>query len=197
VKDRMYCEAADSYERRSGQTACFHVLTKLVKLVAPILSHTAEETWTKIHEVVGLGVAQTIHAQTFDGPDQDRLEEIEGSPLQVRFSTFRGVRDDVLAGFERFKGTDEVKNSQQVIVKICENDERLDVLRSFDANDLATMMMVSWVELEDATPSIEFRKSEFLECKRSRLRRPDVQVVQIDGEDVPLTARDRAVLGVA
>ncbi len=197
VKDRMYCEAADSYERRSGQTACYHVLTKLVKLVAPILSHTAEETWTKIHEVVGLGTPSTIHAAIFEGPDADRLLEIEGSALQVRFATLRGVREEVLAAFEKFKGTDDVKNSQQVVVKISESGERLEVLRTFSTGELATILMVSWVELNEGESSITFSKSEFLECKRSRLRRPDVQVVQIDGEDVALTARDRAVLGVA
>ncbi len=197
VKDRMYCEATDSYERRSGQTACYHVLTKLVKLVAPVLSHTAEETWTKIHEVLGLGTPTTIHAETFDGPDEDRLFAIQASPLQVRFSAFRGIREDVLASFEKFKGTDDVKNSQQVVLIISENDERLDILKSFPVGELATLLMVSWVELSEGEPSIAFRKSEFLECKRSRLRRPDVLSVTIDGEDVPLTARDRAVLGVA
>jgi isoleucyl-tRNA synthetase len=197
VKDRMYCEASDSYERRSGQTASYHVLTKLVKLIAPILAHTAEETWTKIHQVLGLGAPITIHAETFDGPSEDRLQEIEASPLQVRFSVFRSVRDDVLSAFERFKGTDDVKNAQQVILKISEEDDRLEVLQSFKTDELATMLMVSWVELSEGPSLIEFRKSEFAECKRSRLRRPDVRVVEIDGEEVPLTARDRQVLGVS
>lgn len=197
VKDRMYCEARDSYERRSGQTACYHVLRQLVKLVAPILVHTAEETWSKIHEVLGLPKPLTVHAQTFDAPDEERLEAIEASDLQVRFATLRSLRDAVLAAFERYKGTDDVKNSQQAVLKIAQNGAALDVLRSFKTADLATLMMVSWVELTEGEPSVEFRKTEYPECKRSRLRRPDVQVVRVDGEDIPLTARDRSVLGVA
>jgi isoleucyl-tRNA synthetase len=45
VKDRLYCEGASSLERRSGQTALYHLLECLVRLMAPILSFTAEEIW--------------------------------------------------------------------------------------------------------------------------------------------------------
>ena len=45
VKDRLYCEGADSRERRSGQTALYHLLEGLVRIMAPILSFTAEEIW--------------------------------------------------------------------------------------------------------------------------------------------------------
>ncbi len=196
IKDRMYCEASDSVERKSGQAACYHVLTRLVRLVAPILVHTAEETWRKTYEVLGLGDAPTVHLEVFDTPSQDRLEQIEGSELQIRFSTLRGFREDLLATFEPFKGTDDVKNSQQVIAHITETGDRLAVLRSFEPGELATILMVSWVEIEEGEPGIEFRKSEYPECKRSRLRRPDVEVVEIDGEPIALTARDRRVLGV-
>jgi isoleucyl-tRNA synthetase len=196
IKDRMYCEASDSYERRSGQTACFYVLDRLLKLMAPILTHTAEETWTKIHEVLGLGEPRSIHLTTFDAPSPERLEEIRGSDFQAQFSVLRAIREDVLAEFEKFRGTDEVKNSQQAVLQISENDARLTLLQSFEAGELATLMMVSWVELTDGSPSISFRKSDYPECKRSRLRRPDVLTVEIDGEPVPLTARDRRVLGV-
>jgi len=45
LKDRMYCDAADSKSRRSAQTAMHRILDALVRMLAPILVHTAEEAW--------------------------------------------------------------------------------------------------------------------------------------------------------
>ncbi|MDQ7989268.1 MAG: isoleucine--tRNA ligase [Candidatus Dactylopiibacterium sp.] len=45
LKDRLYTTAPDSLARRSAQTALWHVTQTLVKLMAPILSFTAEEAW--------------------------------------------------------------------------------------------------------------------------------------------------------
>jgi isoleucyl-tRNA synthetase len=45
LKDRLYTCAAGSTARRSAQTALWHVTQALVRLMAPILSFTAEELW--------------------------------------------------------------------------------------------------------------------------------------------------------
>src|SRR5579885_1423093 len=44
-KDRLYCERRDSVERRATQTAFAAVLDVLVRLMAPVLSFTADELW--------------------------------------------------------------------------------------------------------------------------------------------------------
>lgn len=196
IKDRMYCDAKESPLRISGQAACYFVLNRLIRLVAPILAYTAEETWTKMHQVLGIDHPGSVHIQTFETPSAERLTEIEGSELQVRFATLRAVREETLAAFEKFKGTEDVKNSQQAVVLMQDQGERLEVLRSFPIDELSTMFMVSWIELSEGESAISFKKSEFLECKRSRLRRPDVRVVILDGEEIALSARDRDVLGV-
>jgi isoleucyl-tRNA synthetase len=45
LKDRMYCDERSSLSRRSGQTAMYKILDCLVRMLAPILVHTAEEVW--------------------------------------------------------------------------------------------------------------------------------------------------------
>jgi len=186
IKDRMYCEAADSDLRWSGQFACNYVLARLVKLLAPILVHTAEETWAK------MGGTESIHTTTFDVPTLERFEDIEGSDLQARFSAVWGAREDVFAAFEQWKGTDDVKDSQDAIVTISELGGTLRTLQTFESAELAILFKMSGVELLEGDPSVSFRKSPYLKCERSRLRRPDVEMV--DG--VPLTKRDRAVVGL-
>ncbi|MBI3575490.1 MAG: isoleucine--tRNA ligase [Gammaproteobacteria bacterium] len=46
LKDRMYTMPAASRGRRSAQSAMLHITESLVRLLAPILSFTAEEIWS-------------------------------------------------------------------------------------------------------------------------------------------------------
>ena len=48
LKDRLYCSAADSPERRAAQTALFVIADALARLTAPILVFTAEELWEQL-----------------------------------------------------------------------------------------------------------------------------------------------------
>ena len=45
IKDRLYCDGADSLSRRSAQTALFLILDTMTKMFAPILAFTCDEIW--------------------------------------------------------------------------------------------------------------------------------------------------------
>ena len=45
IKDRLYCDGKDSLSRRSAQTAIYYILDAMTRLLAPILSFTADEIW--------------------------------------------------------------------------------------------------------------------------------------------------------
>lgn len=45
IKDRLYCEPMDSVARRAAQTAIYRILSAITRMIAPILSFTAEEIW--------------------------------------------------------------------------------------------------------------------------------------------------------
>src|SRR5690606_9411326 len=49
LKDRLYTAGQNSLARRSAQTALYHLTHALLKLMAPILSFTAEEAWQDLH----------------------------------------------------------------------------------------------------------------------------------------------------
>jgi isoleucyl-tRNA synthetase len=195
IKDRMYCEATDAPERISGQRACCQILVKLLKILAPILAHTAEEAWMKLGQTVPRAT-RSIHESLFDGPSKDRLHEIEDSPLQERFAALLVMRDAVNLSFETYKSGGEVKDSQDAIAVIVDRTEVIASLEEFSQEELAVILKFSWVELDIGEPLVSFRKSSYLKCQRSRLRRPDVQVVKLEGEEIPLTARDRRVMGL-
>ena len=61
VKDRLYVEKKDGLERRSAQTVCAHILDTLTKLMAPILSFTAEQLSDEYQK----GKTDSIHLQQF------------------------------------------------------------------------------------------------------------------------------------
>ena len=48
IKDRQYTAKSESNARRSCQTALFHIAESLVRLMAPILSFTADEIWGRM-----------------------------------------------------------------------------------------------------------------------------------------------------
>jgi len=61
VKDRLYTDAANSHRRRSTQTALYRMVGGLCKMLAPILSFTADEAW----EYVPGKSSISIHASEF------------------------------------------------------------------------------------------------------------------------------------
>lgn len=61
IKDRLYVEQADGVERRSAQTVCWYLLDTLTRLIAPILSITAEQ----LTDVYQDNPQESIHEQTF------------------------------------------------------------------------------------------------------------------------------------
>ena len=188
IKDRMYCDGKDWDSRRSGQAACHYVLMRLVKLLAPILAHTAEETYSR----APLGRRQfSVHVETWDAPTEARLAEIEGSDLETRFAALLEVRAGVFAAFEQWKIDNDVKDSQDVIASVTESGETLAILRSF-GEELANYFKMSEIELKEGDSAVAFRPSEYLKCERCRLRRSDVETVN----GVALSARDRKVLGL-
>src|SRR5699024_2376527 len=65
AKDILYIEHEDHPRRRSIQTVYYETLVSLVKLLAPIIPHTAEEVWEQIpgtdNEYVQLTDMPTFH----------------------------------------------------------------------------------------------------------------------------------------
>jgi isoleucyl-tRNA synthetase len=186
IKDVMYADAPASPRRRAAQQACHYVLDRLTLLITPVLVHTAEETYARIPHINRLASVHMDtwrdHGQLFD----TNLDHLVKTMLAVRSRTF--------AQWETEKSQLELKNSQDVEVSLTLEPAEFDALAQFP--DLDNLFKMAAVTIQKGTPSITFRKSEFLECARSRVRRADVELVSLDGEQVPLSRRDRIVLGL-
>ncbi len=89
LKDRMYTFAPTSKERRSAQTVLWQITKALVRLVAPILSFTADEVWDYLPEIEGREAS--VHLAQFPKPEEVFSED--PTPLLERVeAALRGSR---------------------------------------------------------------------------------------------------------
>ncbi len=71
-RDTLYCEAPDSPARRAVQTVLYHALEAIVRLMAPILSFTAEEVWAHLP---GEHEEESVHLAAFPEPILPEVDE--------------------------------------------------------------------------------------------------------------------------
>src|SRR5262245_63465468 len=92
----MYTFAARSRERRSGQTAMYLMADGLTRLLAPILSFTADELWRFLPGAR----EESVHIAVF--PSGVALVPLHEKELLDRWGTLLDVRDQVLGDIEPF-----------------------------------------------------------------------------------------------
>lgn len=86
IKDRLYAERSDSKKRRSAQTVMCEILLTLTKMIAPILSFTAEEIWDNLPLAMkdSESILLTKWYNTNDQWINDELENKWGTILKYR-----------------------------------------------------------------------------------------------------------------
>ncbi len=70
LKDRLYTFAPNAKPRRSAQTALWRIAEALTRLIAPILSFTADEVWSLLPTCRGTRVERAPGAVSGYGGDR-------------------------------------------------------------------------------------------------------------------------------
>jgi len=145
LKDRLYTSAVDSRARRSAQTALWHITQTVVKLMAPILSFTAEEIW----QVIGRDAEDSVMLHTWHVlPAQAGEDE-----LVNRWQHIREVRGEVSKELENLRTEGKIGSSLQAEVEIRASGARYEALASLD-DDLRFVLICSKVVLVKAADSV-------------------------------------------
>ncbi|UUZ47309.1 class I tRNA ligase family protein [Massilia sp. B-10] len=115
LKDRLYTSAVDSSARRSAQTALWHITHSLLRVMAPMLSFTAEEAWAVFASPEAYAASdETIFTQTFwtmpDVPD--------GAALVEKYTALREVRATVMKELEELRVSGAIGSSLQAELAI-------------------------------------------------------------------------------
>ena len=175
LKDRMYCDAADSLSRRSGQTAMYRILDCLVRMLAPILVHTTEEAWAAVRSSLVARRSSLAKLATCDEIESVHVAEmpkvddsIDWHSEEARWQKLMGLRDEVLRILEGLRQEKKIASNQEASVTICCDDEAVGVLSEFGLEQFAALCIVSEVKVEKAAgaTTVAAQKSSFKKCKR-------------------------------
>ncbi|WP_067838777.1 isoleucine--tRNA ligase [Amphibacillus sediminis] len=140
AKDILYIEAVGHRRRRSIQTVYYEMVQSLVQLVAPILTHTAEEVWSYIP------AKEAAFVQLTDMPSVKKIANSQG--LLEKWDHFMAVRDDILKALEEARADKVIGKSLEAKLTIRALDENTKALLE-DIDRLDQLFIVSKVDLID------------------------------------------------
>jgi isoleucyl-tRNA synthetase len=141
LKDTLYTDLPDSTARRSAQTALWELLIAITKIMAPVLTYTADEIWKYCRELDGT-LPLSVHLA--DWPTVDLRWQDEA--LASRWEGILGVRDEVLAALERAKNGGVVERPLDAQVDIYASESLRAALAAV-SDDLAGLLIVSGVRV--------------------------------------------------
>ncbi len=173
LKDRLYTCAADSKARRSAQTALWHVTNTLLRLIAPILSVTAEEAWQVFSRQADDSV---FFHMRHDIPDAG----LEPAVLEA-WQAVRQFRDSVAKRIEERRAAKELGSSLQAEVDIRAAAPLYDALARL-GDDLRFVLITSRASVRrgDAA-AVEVTPSTHPKCDRCWHYRADVDAEGLCG----------------
>ncbi len=165
LKDRMYTMAPSSVERRSAQTALWRIAEALVRLVAPVLSFTAEEVWGYLPEVEGR--EQSVHLAEFP-------EAGSAVDESARWEAIFGVRDEVMRSLEEARQAKRIGKGLEAQVRVTAPGDVARVLTDAEGA-LKELFNVSQVQVAAGeTLRVETLAAEGEKCGRCWNYRTDV-----------------------
>jgi isoleucyl-tRNA synthetase len=125
LKDRMYTFAPISHARRSAQTVLWKITETLVRLVAPILSFTADEVWDYLPKVEGREVS--VHLAQFPKPEEVFSED--PAALLEEWKQIFAVRDEALRTLEEARQAKRIGKGLEAELEIAASGEQLALLQ--------------------------------------------------------------------
>jgi len=183
IKDRMYCDRADSPRRRRTQATLWSLTDGLCRLLAPILPHTADEAYRSLWKAGVDDVSRCVHTQEFTKGFGVTTHEAWAPAMRACAEATRSL--------ERAKAELGVENRLDAGVVLPDPDGQLCKL---DLTDLADLLGVSRVGLDPAAkePRITDLRAE-PRCERSWKRDGTVKVRSDGGL---LSDRDAEAVGL-
>jgi isoleucyl-tRNA synthetase len=176
LKDRLYTFRADSSLRRGSQTVLFEIVVAMTKLMAPILSFTAEEIWRTFPEAMRAQAGASVHLGVFPEPDPRWAD----ARLDQRWERLLRVRDGVQGSLELLRGEKRIGSSLEAVVTVYGAPDLHAFLKEYE-QELPSIFIVSQVKLkEEHDPSsnlgfsVKVDRVEGEKCERCWNYRPAV-----------------------
>jgi isoleucyl-tRNA synthetase len=173
LKDRLYTFAPNHPARRSAQTALWHIAEALTRLIAPILSFTADEVWQLLPKVEGR--ESSVHLALF--PSIADIVPGNTSSLLADWKHLLTLREGVFLGLESLRIDKQIGKSLEaaVDVQIVQNaDNSIDVDLTKYAEALPELLGTSAalitnsnaIGADDSPFRIDVHKASGTKCER-------------------------------
>lgn len=156
LKDRLYASAPHSDERRSAQTALWHILCLLLRDMAPVLSFTAEEIFSHLPESLR-GPETTVFAL----PPLAAAPYLLDEGTRDDWNVLLAVRGAVTKAIEPMRREGIIGHSLDTRITLFVADELRQRLEGLHT-DLRAVCIVSQLHLEalDRAPQAAYRDEE-------------------------------------
>ena len=138
LKDKLYTFKTDSEERRASQAVLYNILISLTKLIAPILSFTAEEIWNHIPG----DREESVFLSDFPQVTPDFLDP----DLENKWNGLSRIRNEVNKALELKRQEKFIGNALEAKVALYAQDATFQLLEDNTAF-LPTLFIVSAVEI--------------------------------------------------
>ncbi len=163
IKDRLYTLGRDSKPRRSAQNALHQITHSLLRLMAPVLSFTADEAWP----IFTRNEKDSVLLHTWHQfPDA-------GGDLCERWDAIRLARSEVQKELESLRAAGKIGSALQAEVEVHADSERFPLLNSL-GDDLRFVLNTSQAKVVHGAAQIVARPSEQKKCERCWHYRADV-----------------------
>jgi len=147
LKDRLYTSSAEWGERRSAQTALYHILRSLVCMLAPVLTFTCEELWSHAFKTDAMPTVQLAEWPT--APTAWRDAELVGM-----FEVLLKLRREAYRAIEKRREEGLFKKPLDGCVTVYASEEALEAAAWLEnaGGSLAELLIVSAARLSDGAP---------------------------------------------
>jgi isoleucyl-tRNA synthetase len=147
TKDVLYTHAAHSRGRRSAQTTLWRISEALVRLLAPVMSFTADEIWQHLPGLAGRpeSVHLTLFPEEKDLVGEATTEEL--TLLRQEWQSLMAVRDEVLKAIETAKQQNFIVDRAEAAVTLIAPRGLYPLLQKYESQ-LRALFIVSVVGLE-------------------------------------------------
>ena len=160
VKDRLYTCKSDSFARRSCQTSLDYLLNILVRLIAPILSYTAEEIWQASERLNSQ--EESIFLSNFDLSKINEQSSITESDWNRIFE----IKNDVNQSIEAMRNENKIKGSLDANVHIEANKHDISILEKI-GTELHFLFICSETVIKESKDfKIKVSPSKSQKCSR-------------------------------
>jgi len=179
IKDRLYTSRPGDPRRRAAQTVCYEIFGALARLLAPLMTFTAEEAWRYLPGMH----AESVHLERFPEVPLEWLDDT----LKREWDRLLEVRREVAKALELARAQKLIGSGLEASVRVTSAPEDLPALLGAKQALLQTLFIVSRVEVGRGAAGVVHYESQEIpglvidvdrapgeKCERCWMRSPAV-----------------------